>query len=78
VVASDIPALREVAGEGALLLSPTDFEGWAACVARICAAPETLDELRDRGTRQVRRFSWERTALGVCAVFAELAAGKRH
>ena len=35
VVASDIPALAEVAGSGALLVPPRDVAGWASALAAV-------------------------------------------
>jgi glycosyltransferase involved in cell wall biosynthesis len=44
VIASDIAAHREVAGNGALYLSPLDGTGWREAILRLA----TDDALRDR------------------------------
>jgi glycosyltransferase involved in cell wall biosynthesis len=57
VVASDIPAIREVAGDAALLVSdPLDSEAWAAALSAIAAdgVPRARSE----------RFSWDAVARG--------------
>jgi glycosyltransferase involved in cell wall biosynthesis len=70
VLASDIPALREVAGSGALLL-PVDDEGaWAAGMRRVVGDEDVRADLRARGAATVARYSWEKTARGVLDVFS--------
>ena len=73
VLESDIPALREVSGSGALLLPPTDEEAWATAIRRIVADEGLRQELRRRGAETVARYSWERTARGVLDVLANAA-----
>jgi glycosyltransferase involved in cell wall biosynthesis len=74
VVASDIPALREVAGSGALLLPLGDEEAWASAMATVAADEATRADLRARGAETVARYSWERTARGVLDVLSRAAA----
>ena len=73
VLASDIPAVREVSGTGALLL-PLEERAWADAIRRVVAEPELRASLIDRGRRTVERYSWERTARGVCEVLLRVAA----
>ena len=71
VVASDIPALRETAGDGALLV-PIERAQWSAALERI-AGDETLRaSLRSKGGGRVSLFSWTETAHGLCRAFAEI------
>jgi glycosyltransferase involved in cell wall biosynthesis len=72
VIASDIPAHREVAGDGALL-RPLDVPAWSASIRWAATDPHGLDDLRRRGRARVGRFSWEQTALGVFAVIGSVA-----
>jgi glycosyltransferase involved in cell wall biosynthesis len=74
VLASDIPAIREISGAGALLLPPRDEEAWAEAIARLFADTSLRDSLRERGSRTVASYSWDRTAREVCEVL--LAAGR--
>ncbi|HYZ76643.1 MAG TPA: glycosyltransferase family 1 protein [Gaiellaceae bacterium] len=69
VLASDIAALREVSGAGALLLPLGDEEAWAAAIRRVVHDEGLRAELRTRGTETVGRYSWEQTARGVLEVF---------
>lgn len=68
VVASDIPAIREISGEGALLV-PLDEPAWVGAIQRVTADAELRDDLRRRGTELVSRYSWAETARAVCGVF---------
>jgi len=67
VLASDIPSVREVSGEGAMLL-PLDETSWAESIRRVVADAGLRDELRERGVRNVNRYSWLQTARGVCGL----------
>ncbi|HZM17945.1 MAG TPA: glycosyltransferase, partial [Gaiellaceae bacterium] len=73
VVASDIPAVREVSGDGALLV-PLEERAWADALDRVASDEGLRDELRERGRSTVARYSWDETARGVCRLFEELGA----
>jgi glycosyltransferase involved in cell wall biosynthesis len=79
VLASDIPALREISGDGAELL-PVDDEGaWSDAIRRISSDAGYRDQLRERGARAVSRYSWQRTARELCAMLRDVplrAAGR--
>lgn len=76
VIASDIPALREVAGPGALLLPLDDAGAWADALRRVAGDHDLRAELRARGADNVARYSWTATASGVLQLLAE-ASGAR-
>jgi glycosyltransferase involved in cell wall biosynthesis len=69
VVASDIPALREISGDGALFVPPGDVDAWAAALRRVASEPELRSELVRRGEAVVNGYSWETTAREVCRLF---------
>ncbi len=59
VVASDIPSLREVAGDAALYVSrPLDADCWREALIRISTDPALRAELSRRGTVAAAEFSW--------------------
>jgi glycosyltransferase involved in cell wall biosynthesis/GT2 family glycosyltransferase len=59
VVASDIPPVREVAGDAALYVSrPLDADAWRVALARICADDSLRAELSERGAAAAVQFSW--------------------
>jgi glycosyltransferase involved in cell wall biosynthesis len=73
VLASDIPALREISGSGSLLLPLGDEAAWADAMRRIVDDDGLRAELRARGAETVARYSWEATARGVLDVFSRAA-----
>lgn len=77
VLASDIPAVREISGDGALLAPVGDEAAWADAIRRIAGDEGLRADLRARGAETVARYSWEETARGLCSVFASLGPGAR-
>jgi glycosyltransferase involved in cell wall biosynthesis len=72
VLASDIPALREIAGEGALLLPPHEEERWREAMDQVARDVAFREDLRVRGAATVARYSWDSTAHGVLRLFGTL------
>ncbi|HEV3478734.1 MAG TPA: glycosyltransferase family 1 protein [Gaiellaceae bacterium] len=73
VVASDIPALREISGDGALLV-PLDESAWARTLERVASDERVRAELRERGRETAARYSWDETARGVCRLLVDVGA----
>jgi glycosyltransferase involved in cell wall biosynthesis len=74
VVTSDRPALSEIFGEAALLVSPGDPGQVAGALARILEHPALAQDLRERGRRLAERFSWAETARRTRDVLEQAAA----
>jgi glycosyltransferase involved in cell wall biosynthesis len=71
VLMSDLPALREVSGGGAMLL-PVDVEdAWVDAMRRISESEDLRAELRRRGEAVASKFSWDETARRVLDVLAQ-------
>jgi glycosyltransferase involved in cell wall biosynthesis len=68
VLASDIPAHKEVSGSGALLV-PLDEDRWADSLRRLAADESLRTDLRERGRKTVARYSWAETARSLCQLF---------
>lgn len=62
VVASGIPALREVAGEAAYLVDPYSLENIAEGINRVLTDEHLREGLKIRGLARVQDFSWEKCA----------------
>lgn len=62
VVASDLPAIREVAGDAALLIPPGDVDALAAALSRLVEDEQLGSRLRRVGPERASAFTWERTA----------------
>ena len=62
VVASDLPAVREVAASAAVLVAPGDVDSLAAALADVAADGPLRETLRRRGWERAARFTWEAAA----------------
>src|SRR5439155_1145789 len=72
VIASTTGALREVAGDAAVLVDPHDVPGWAGAITRVGADAALRADLRARGMARAAQFSWSETARRVLALAAEV------
>ena len=61
VIASDIPVFRELLAEGVILVKPT-ARHFAKEIINLVNAPGKLEEYRQKGYEQVRKYTWEKTA----------------
>jgi glycosyltransferase involved in cell wall biosynthesis len=59
---SDIPALREVAGDAALFFDPLDDDAIDQALERITTDSLLRGKLVEAGPARARRFTWEQTA----------------
>jgi glycosyltransferase involved in cell wall biosynthesis len=74
VVCSDIPVLREVAGEAALLNDPDDIPALSANLLRAVTDHTLRSQLIARGLSQAQKFTWEDAARKTVALYRELSA----
>lgn len=77
VVCSDIPVLREVAGNAALFAKPEDVDGLADTIRRVLTDRAVADDLRRRGLERARVFTWSETARKTLAVYASASSGRK-
>jgi glycosyltransferase involved in cell wall biosynthesis len=75
VLTSNVSALPEVAGDAALLVSPTDVDEVADGLTRLLEQADLRAELRTRGYTRARMFSWERCARKTLAVYQRVYEG---
>ena len=73
VVASDIPALQEVAGDAAALVEPHDLDALVGALGGLLDDAERRQALRERGLARAALFDWRRTAEMTAAVYGEVA-----
>jgi glycosyltransferase involved in cell wall biosynthesis len=69
VVCSNSSSLPEVCGDAALLIEPRNVVQLKEALTRVLDDQTLRRELRERGLRQVQRFSWENTARATCLVY---------
>jgi glycosyltransferase involved in cell wall biosynthesis len=62
VLASDIPVMREVAGDAAVLLPPADPGAWGRAIGQLATDDERRTALIQVGRRRAATFSWDATA----------------
>jgi glycosyltransferase involved in cell wall biosynthesis len=74
VVCSDIPVLREVAGDAALLTDPDDVPALAANLLRAVTDDALRSHLIARGHGQALKFTWPDAARKTIALYRELSS----
>jgi glycosyltransferase involved in cell wall biosynthesis len=77
VVCSDIPVLREVAGDAAAFVGLDDAAALSAALQKVLTDRRYADGLRERGLARARAFTWEETARKTLEVYASAVAGRR-
>lgn len=76
VLATDIPAIREVSGAGARLLALDDEAAWAEAITAISTDEALRSELRERGESTAAAYSWTKAARELCELFLSLRPGE--
>ncbi|UNO39019.1 glycosyltransferase family 4 protein [Streptomyces sp. MST-110588] len=79
VLASDLDAFAQVLDQGAAgeLFANEDADALAAAAVRLLGDPGRLAELRERGSRHVRRFDWSTVGADILAVYETVTDGAR-
>jgi glycosyltransferase involved in cell wall biosynthesis len=73
VVASNIPVHREIAGEAAILVDPHSAPAFVDAFGRVGADRTLRERLIDRGLAVAMRFTWDRAAEQMNAIYREAA-----
>ncbi len=73
VITTNTSSIPEVAGQGAVLLEPTDVAGLVNAIQKILMKPAFAAELTERGKRQAAKFSWAKAAVDTLAVYRQAA-----
>lgn len=69
LIISDIPSLREVAGDAALAFPPDDHEALAALLERVLRSDSVRRDLSEKALRRAAGYSWERVAALTVATY---------
>ena len=69
VVTSDRGAMKEVAADAAALVDPYDTHAMSDTISELATNQALLRDLRRRGTKRAKMFSWEKAARETLAVF---------
>ncbi len=81
VVASDIPVLREVGGPAVSFCSAGDVDHWTHTILEQLndrPSPEQREQKRRANLAQAHRYSWQRTAGEMAAVYHDLFQAHCH
>lgn len=62
VITANVSSLPEVAGEAALLTSPTDNVKMAECIFKVLTDKMLSENLIARGLKQVQKYTWDESA----------------
>jgi len=62
VIISDIPPLREVAGEAAITFTPEDHEALADVLDKVLSSESLRMELIHKGLQRAMEYSWQKVA----------------
>lgn len=73
VIVSDIPVIREVAGDAAVYFDPADPAAIADAILSLLGAPAELERMSRAGLARAADFSWEATAAATRATLLETA-----
>ncbi len=73
VLASNTSSLPEVAADAAILFPPLDEYSLAGCIADVLDNPRLAEDLKRRGLKRAREFSWQRTAQETLAIYRAVA-----
>ncbi len=68
VVSSSAFSLREVVGQGGILVDPYDVEGYRVAITSILQSPKIRTDLIKQGAKRVSELKWEDTAEKTLAV----------
>jgi glycosyltransferase involved in cell wall biosynthesis len=74
VITSDVSSLPEVVGDAALLIDPLNPAAISEAMRRVLMDSDLHGDLRQKGLRRVREFSWERSVRRVREIYGEVLA----
>lgn len=72
VIASHTSSLPEVVGNAALLINPESYSQIAEAMFKIIENPELCEQLREKGLKQAKKFSWEDSAKKILKIFTKI------
>ena len=73
ILTSNVNGLKEIAGDAALLMDPSDTEGIANGMARILSNSELRESLSRRGLERCSLFSWDLCAKSTLTLLERVA-----
>lgn len=78
VIASDVSSLPEVGGETAVLLPPHDPTRWTREIDALLRDSARQKKMRAAGYQQVQKFTWQKSATHLLAIYEQLLSHHVH
>ena len=72
VVSSNISSIPEIVNGAGLLINPLDTEELAIAIHRVISNPKLREELKEKGLKQAKQFSWDNTAQKTLEVYKKV------
>lgn len=72
VITSNTSSLPEVVGDAALLIDPHNTSELAHAITRLVENEELREDLREKGYRQVKQYTWPNSARKMLSVYEKL------
>lgn len=72
VITSNVSSLPEVMGEAGILIDPNNVDELSRAIDSVLSDENLREELREKGLRQAKKFSWERCAQETIKVYQEV------
>lgn len=76
VLAGDVAAVREVAGDAILRVNPRDTVALAAAMRRLVEEPELCAQLAEKGRRRAAAYRWSEAAAATAALYEAVGREK--
>lgn len=73
VITSNVSSLPEITGGAAMLIAPSDVGQISEAMIKLAGSASLRSELRERGFKQAKLFSWTKTARQTLDVYRSLA-----
>jgi glycosyltransferase involved in cell wall biosynthesis len=71
-VTSNVSSLPEVVGDAAVLVDPYNAESIADGIISVLRSTHLRGELRERGLKRVKEYSWTRSVQRVREIYGEV------
>lgn len=72
VITSNMSSMPEAAGDGALFVNPKDVSQISQAILEIINNPGVVENLREKGLENIKRFSWKKVALDTIKVYRQI------
>jgi alpha-1,3-rhamnosyl/mannosyltransferase len=76
VICSALSVLKEITGDAAKLVHPTDRQEWRRAIHASIVSLDWRDAHREKGLAQAARFSWPAAARATLDIYRQLAPGR--